>query len=80
MIRMTVAGVGGFVLVFVESYIVMFLKGYTTIEFGGMAPFLSVWAMNFFLLFTIFTHIMLWQKEKEATGQRTFMSSYKDDI
>ncbi|MEQ2525557.1 hypothetical protein EKG37_12035 [Robertmurraya yapensis] len=71
MIRMTAAGIGGFLLVFLESYIVMLLKGYYTIEFGGMAPFVSVWAMNFFLLFAIFTHIQLWYKQRIATREET---------
>lgn len=71
MIRMTAAGVGGFVLVFIESYIVMFLKGYHTIEFGGIAPFTSVWAMNFFFLFSIFTHVKMWHEERQATREET---------
>lgn len=71
MIRMAVAGIGGFILVFLESYIVMLLKGYYTIEFGGMAPFISVWAMNFFFLFSIFTHIKLWHDNREATREET---------
>lgn len=69
MIRMVAAGVGGFVLVFIESYIVLLLKGYHSIEFGGFAPFVSVWAMNFFLLFSIFTHIKLWHDEREASRE-----------
>lgn len=71
MIRMTGAGIGGFILVFVESYIVMFLKGYHTIDFGGFAPFISVWAMNFFLLFSIFTHIKLWHEERQSAREET---------
>ncbi|WP_077213608.1 hypothetical protein [Bacillus dakarensis] len=67
MIRMAVAGVGGFILVFIESYVVMLFKGYYTIEFGGITPFISVWAMNFFLLFSIFTQIQLWYEEKQAS-------------
>ena len=66
MIKMAAAGVGGFILVFIESYIVMILKGYYTIEFGGISPFISVWAMNFFLLFSLFTQVQLWYKEKQA--------------
>ncbi|WP_019155814.1 hypothetical protein [Robertmurraya massiliosenegalensis] len=69
MIRMVAAGVGGFLLVFIESYIVLLLKGYQTIEFGGFAPFISVWAMNFFLLFSIFTHIKMWHEEREAARE-----------
>ena len=48
MVRMTVAGIGGFFLVFIEAYMVLILKGYQTIEFGGMSPFISIWTMNFF--------------------------------
>ncbi|MGG0716905.1 hypothetical protein ABE096_04795 [Robertmurraya massiliosenegalensis] len=69
MIRMVAAGVGGFLLVFIESYIVLLLKGYQTIEFGGFTPFISVWAMNFFLLFSIFTHIKMWHEEREAARE-----------
>ena len=66
MMRMAIAGVAGFVLVFIESYIVMVLKQYETIEFGGMAPFVSVWSMNFFLVFSILTNIKFWYEEREA--------------
>ncbi|HAQ08301.1 MAG TPA: hypothetical protein DCR24_12550 [Bacillus bacterium] len=66
MMRMAVAGIAGFVLVFIESYIVMVAKQYQTIEFGGFAPFVSVWAMNFFLVFSILTHIKFWYDEREA--------------
>lgn len=69
MIRMTAAGVGGFILVFVEAYIVLLLKGYHTIDFGGISPFVSVWAMNFFLLFSILTHLKFWFDEREATRE-----------
>ncbi|PLR96834.1 hypothetical protein [Bacillus sp. T33-2] len=68
MVRMSVAGVAGFILVFVESFIVMKLKGYYTIDFGGINPFISVWAMNFFLVFSILTHIKQWHEEREETS------------
>ncbi|MDQ0155046.1 hypothetical protein [Robertmurraya andreesenii] len=71
MIRTTIAGIGGFVLIFIESYIVMLLKGYSTIDFGGMAPFISVWAMNFFFLFSIFTHIKEWHNNREVTQEKS---------
>ncbi|NMD70412.1 hypothetical protein HHO41_08905 [Bacillus sp. DNRA2] len=67
MIRMAIAGVVGFVLIFVESIIVMKLKGYQTIEFGGIAPFINVWAMNFFLVFAIVTQITNWYENREET-------------
>jgi len=64
---MSIAGVAGFILVFIESYIVMQFKGYQTIEFGGISPFVSVWAMNFFLLFTMFTQLKNWYLEREES-------------
>ncbi|WP_210365199.1 hypothetical protein [Bacillus sp. REN3] len=66
MMRMAAAGVTGFVLVFIESYLVMVVKQYHTIEFGGIAPFVSVWAMNFFLVFSILTHIKMWYEERQS--------------
>jgi hypothetical protein len=65
MMRMSIAGVAGFVLVFIESYIVMVFKQYETIDLGGIAPFVSVWTMNFFLIFSILTHIKFWYEERE---------------
>lgn len=66
MMRIAIAGVAGFVLVFIESFIVMGIKQYETIDFGGIAPFVSIWTMNFFLVFSILTHIKLWYEEREA--------------
>jgi hypothetical protein len=68
---MSVAGIGGFFLVFIEAYIVLIVKGYQTIEFGGMSPFISIWSMNFFLLFSIFTHIKPWFEERMALKEET---------
>jgi hypothetical protein len=64
MIRAAVAGVVGFILIFIESMIVMKLKGYQTIEFGGIAPFINVWAMNFFFVFAILTQVTNWYENK----------------
>jgi hypothetical protein len=64
MIRMAAAGVLGFILIFIESMIVMKLKGYVTIEFGGLAPFINVWAMNFFLVFAILTQVTNWYENR----------------
>ena len=71
MVRMTVAGIGGFLLVFIEAYMVLILKGYQTIEFGGMSPFISIWTMNFFLLFSIFTQLKPWLEEKMAVKEES---------
>ncbi|QED48241.1 hypothetical protein [Cytobacillus dafuensis] len=66
MVRLGISGIGGFILIFLEVYIVMFLKGYQSIEFGGISPFISVWAMNFFLLFSILTQIMNWYDQRST--------------
>ncbi|MFL6516954.1 hypothetical protein ACSU6B_07965 [Neobacillus sp. C211] len=66
MIRAAIAGVVGFVLIFIESMIVMKLKGLETIEFGGLAPFINVWAMNFFFMFAILTQVTNWYMNKES--------------
>jgi hypothetical protein len=71
MVRMTVAGIGGFLLVFIEAYMVLILKGYQTIEFGGMSPFISIWTMNFFLLFSIFTQLKPWFEERMAVKEES---------
>ncbi|WP_144554387.1 hypothetical protein [Bacillus sp. X1(2014)] len=66
MIRAAIAGVVGFVLIFIESMIVMNLKGLETLEFGGIAPFINVWAMNFFFVFAILTQVTNWYVNKES--------------
>ncbi len=69
MIRAAIAGVVGFVLIFIESMIVMKLKGLETIEFGGLAPFINVWAMNFFFVFAILTQVTNWYVNKESLNE-----------
>ena len=54
----------GFILIYIESMIVLKLKGVITIEFGGIQPFINVWAMNFFFVFTILTQIINWYAHK----------------
>lgn len=65
MIKAAVASVLGFILIFIESMIVIKLKGYQHgIEFGGIAPFVNVWAMNFFLVYCILTQVTNWYQER----------------
>ncbi|MDF1507922.1 hypothetical protein PZE06_06960 [Robertmurraya sp. DFI.2.37] len=71
MIKIAFSFAGGFILVFLEAYIVLIFKGYHSIDFGGMQPFLNVWIMNFFLLFSIFTHIEMWRNEQGKTHRTT---------
>ncbi|CAH2716934.1 hypothetical protein BACCIP111895_04122 [Neobacillus rhizosphaerae] len=66
MFKAAAAGVLGFILIFIESMIVMKLKGYATIEFGGLAPFINVWAMNFFFVFAILTQLTNWYVNRES--------------
>ncbi|MCM2534045.1 hypothetical protein NDK43_18855 [Neobacillus pocheonensis] len=73
---MAVAGVVGFILIFLESMIVMYLKGYQTIEFGGLAPFINVWAMNFFFVFSILTQLTNWYENREGFEKGEEDNSY----
>jgi hypothetical protein len=66
MVKAAIAGVLGFVLLFIESMIVIQLKGLETIDFGGIAPFVNVWAMNFFFVFAILTQVTNWFENREA--------------
>lgn len=63
--RTLISFIGAFFLVFIEAYIVLLIKGYETIELGSIGPFISVWAMNFFLLFTILTDVKMYLEEKK---------------
>lgn len=65
MIRCAISAVVGFILIFIECMIVMKFKGYQTIEFGGIAPFINVWAMNFFFVFAILTQVINWYETRE---------------
>jgi hypothetical protein len=69
MLKATVAGVFGFVLIFIESMIVMKLKGYETIVYGGIAPFINVWAMNFFFVYAILTQVTNWYEKKQELNE-----------
>ena len=68
MVRVGLSGVLGFILMYAESLIVMKLKGTATIEFGEVAPFISIWAMNFFFVFTILTQVGTWFQERNLLG------------
>ncbi|SEN56817.1 hypothetical protein SAMN05192533_11556 [Mesobacillus persicus] len=76
MVRMSIAGVAGFILVFIESYIVMQFKGYRTVDFGGIAPFVSVWSMNFFLVFSILTQVKHWYIEREEAREEGYSEKF----
>ncbi|MCQ6281154.1 hypothetical protein [Bacillus sp. EB600] len=60
MLRIGISSVVSFILFYIESLIVMQLKGASTIEIGGMAPFINIWAMNFFFVFAILTQVGNW--------------------
>lgn len=72
MVRMAVAGVFGFILIFIEGLIVMILRGYETIQYGGLQPFISVWTMNFFLVFAILTQVTNWYENREKDKNNSF--------
>ncbi len=72
MIRMVVSSVVGFILIFIESMIVMKLKGYYTIEYGGLATFISIWSMNFFLVFAILTQLTNWYENNKSLENNSY--------
>ncbi|MBM4764649.1 hypothetical protein [Bacillus sp. B15-48] len=71
MTRLMFSSIGGFILVFIEAYIILTIRGYHTIDFGGIGPFMNVWAMNFFLIFCILTDIKNWLENRTATQENT---------
>lgn len=73
MIRCAISAVVGFILIFIESMIVMKLKGYQSIEFGGIAPFINVWAMNFFFVFAILTQVTNWYEAREELKEEKIL-------
>lgn len=66
MVRAAVAGVLGFILIVVESMIVMVLKGSEAIVFDGIPTFINIWAMNFFFVYAILTQITNWYVSKHS--------------
>ena len=67
MYHFSFAAVISFILIIVESFIVMAIKNNSAIYFGGMEAFISIWAMNFFLAYAVLNHVKLWyQNRKEA--------------
>jgi hypothetical protein len=68
LVRAAIAIIIGFILVIVEASIVAELKQVQSIDFGGIGPFISVWAMNFTLVFAILTEITNWFENKEAVN------------
>lgn len=66
MVRMSLSGFLGFIRMYIESVITMHIKGTATIEFGGITPFINVWAMNFFFVFAILSQIGNWYENKLA--------------
>lgn len=69
MLRAAISGVLGFVLLIIESFIVMGLKGMGSIDFGGIAPFINVWAMNFFFVFAILTQLTNWYVNRNELNE-----------
>jgi hypothetical protein len=58
----------GFVLIVVESFIVMTIKGYSTFQLGSINQVVGVFAMNFFLVFAILTDIKRWIENRESAN------------
>ncbi|MBM7552640.1 hypothetical protein [Thalassobacillus pellis] len=60
MIRVAVSIMMSFVLLVIESTIVMAIKDYETIYFDDYSLLATVLALNFFYTFTLLTNIKLW--------------------
>jgi uncharacterized protein (DUF983 family) len=60
MIRFATSFLASFVLVYIQSVIVMKWNGYSSIQFDNMLHLTIVWIMNFFLSFSILTHLKPW--------------------
>jgi hypothetical protein len=56
----------GMILIIVESFIVMALKGYSTFQLGSIEQVVGVFAMNFFLVFAILTDIKRWMDKRDS--------------
>lgn len=69
MVRIGLAGVVGFVLIYIESLIAMQLKGGAAIVFDGIPSFMSIWSMNFFLVFAMLTQFVQWFENREAIAK-----------
>jgi hypothetical protein len=65
------AAIFSFILIVVESFIVMELKNQSTICFGGVQPFVGVWAMNFFLAYAVLNHGKQWYLNRKETKNFT---------
>ncbi|MBD8071223.1 hypothetical protein [Bacillus sp. PS06] len=70
MLRFSISFIMGFVLIVLESMIVMKLKGYSGIDLSNIQLMVGVYAMNFFLVFCILTDVKRWlEKQEETTTQ-----------
>jgi archaellum biogenesis protein FlaJ (TadC family) len=71
MVRFSTALILGVVLVIVEAMIVMLIKNDNAAYLGTINQFITVWAMNFFFVYTILTHIKMWHENREESGTQT---------
>lgn len=60
MFRFAASTVLGFVLLYVQSLIVMKLNGYTSIHFSNLYDLAVVWVIDFFIVFGILTQLKPW--------------------
>lgn len=60
MIRTALSAIMGLVLIFIQSMIVMKMNSYESIHFPNLMHVLIVWILNFFLVFSILSHMKPW--------------------
>lgn len=51
MIRLALSILGGFILLYVQSLIVMYMNGYSNIQFSNLNVIFMIWATNVIILF-----------------------------
>lgn len=64
MIRAIISTFLGFVLIFIEGFIVIKVNNYTAIDFGSIQLFMMFWAINTCVIYSIFNDVGRWLENK----------------
>ncbi|HEX7056070.1 MAG TPA: hypothetical protein VF260_02570 [Bacilli bacterium] len=71
MVRTAASAVLGFLLIIVQSIIVMKMDHYTSIQFTSPQHMLTIWIINFFLAYSVLTQITIWMANRGAFDSET---------
>ena len=64
MVRMAASVVFGFVLMYLQSLLVMKWNHYSSIQFQEMSHIFLIWGINFFCVFIMLTQLKNWLSQK----------------